>query len=306
MVEKLKLFWDVLKETFRVWGSSPATKDSASLAYYSILSIPGLLIIIIWIAGFFLGEEAIRGEISRQISGVMGGDVAKSVEDMIANSLIDQQGIFMKTVGVASLVFGATTIFFQLHKSLNDLWSVEAVPERAFVKFLLDRVNSLGMILILGFLLLITMVASSLISYFGTWMTDYFGYEIYLWAEILNFAIGFVLVMTLFALMFKVLPDIQIQWKSAWTGAMMTAFLFILGRFLLSLYFSNFKPTSAFGTAGTAILIMMWINYTCMLIFFGAIFTKVYTLKKGYRIEPAKHAKWSLNNPYIETSDTNS
>lgn len=306
MVEKIKFFWDVLKETFREWNSSPAAKDSASLAYYAILSIPGLLIIIIWIAGFFLGEEAIRGEISRQIGGIMGTDVAKSIEDMIANSLVDKEGIFMKTVGVISLIFGATTMFFQLQKSLNDLWDVEAAPQKALVKFLLDRANSLGMILILGLLLMMTMAVSSLISYSGTMLTRYFGFDTYLLAEISNFVIGFLLVMTLFAMMFKVLPDAEIRWKSVWAGALMTAILFILGRFLLTLYFSNFKPTSAFGAAGTAILIMMWINYTCMLIFFGAEFTKVYTIKKGYRIVPSKHAKWTVKKQYHDSVKANS
>ncbi|MDQ0783166.1 uncharacterized BrkB/YihY/UPF0761 family membrane protein [Chryseobacterium sp. W4I1] len=151
MINNIKFFWEVLKETFAEWNSSTASKDSASLAYYAIFSIPGLLIIIIWIAGNFFGEEAIRGEISNQISGLMGADVAKSIEGMIAGALIDKQNIFMKIVGIGSLVFGSTTLFFQLQHTLNTLWDVEAAPKKAFVKFLLDRANSLGMILILGF-----------------------------------------------------------------------------------------------------------------------------------------------------------
>jgi len=157
------------------------------------------------------------------------------------------------------------------------------------------------MILILGFLLMITMVLSSLISLFNNFITTYFGLETYLIVEIINFAVGFAVVVVLFALMFKVLPDAEISWRSVWKGAILTAFLFTLGKFLLSLYFNQFKPTSAFGTAGTVILIMMWINYSCMLIFFGAEFTKVYTYKKGYRIVPSKHAKWSSAKLYRES-----
>lgn len=275
------------------WNTSTASRDSASLAYYAIFSIPGLLIIIIWIAGNFFGEEAIRGQISTQISGMMGTDVAKSVENMIAGALIDKQNIFMKAVGIGSLVFGSTTLFFQLQHSLNTLWDVQSAPKKALIKFLLDRANSLGMILILGFLLMITMILSSAISLFNTWITNYFGFETYMLVELVNFAVGFALVMLLFALMFKFLPDVQINWKPVWKGAILTTLLFTLGKFLLSLYFSNFKPTSTFGTAGTVILIMMWINYSCMLIFFGAEFTKVYSYKKGYKIIPSKHAKWS-------------
>ena len=300
-MNQLKFFWEVLKATFTEWNDSNASKDAAALAYYAIFSIPGLLIIIIWIAGNFFGEEAIRGEISRQISGMMGSDASKSVEDMIAGALIDKENIFMKIVGIGSLVFGATTLFFQLQRSLNELWDVEPAPKKAFVKFLLDRANSLGMILILGFLLMITMILSSAISFFNGWITEYFGLETYLLAEFVNFGIAFGIVMFLFALMFKVLPDVEISWKPVWKGAFMTAILFTFGKFLLSLYFGEFKPTSAFGTAGTVILIMMWINYSCMLVFFGAEFTKIYTYKKGYKIVPSKHAKWSRTKLYEDS-----
>lgn len=304
MIKNIKFFWEVLKETFSEWNSSSASTDSASLAYYAIFSIPGLLIIIIWIAGYFFGEEAIRGEISQQISGLMGADAAKSIENMIAGALIDKQNIFMKIVGVGSLVFGSTTLFFQLQHSLNTLWDVEAAPKKAIVKFLLDRANSLGMILILGFLLMVTMILSSLISIFNKFITQYFGLETYMLVELINFAVGFSVVMLLFALLFKVLPDVEISWKSVWAGALLTTILFTLGKFLLSLYFGTAKPTSAFGTAGTVILIMMWINYSCMLVFFGAEFTKVYTYKKGYRIVPSKHAKWSNAKLYQDSRKT--
>lgn len=131
---------------------------------------------------------------------------------------------------------------------------------------------------------MITMILSSLISLFNNWITQYFGFETYMLVELVNFAIGFGLVMLLFALMFKVLPDVQVSWKPVWKGALLTTILFTLGKFLLSLYFGKVKPTSAFGTAGTVILIMMWINYTCMLIFFGAKFTKVYAYKKVIKL----------------------
>lgn len=301
MLKELQFFWETAKETFNEWNNSSASNDSASLAYYAIFSIPGLLIIIIWIAGYFFGEDAIRGEITNQISGMMGQDVAKSIQDMIAGALIDRENIFMKIVGIGSLVYGSTTLFFQLQKSLNNLWDVEAAPKKALVKFILDRANSLGMILILGFLMMITMVLSSLISLFNNFITNYFGIETYVLVEIINFSVGFGITVLLFALMFKVLPDVEISWRSVWKGALLTAILFTLGKFLLSLYFGQFKPTSAFGAAGTVILIMMWINYSCMLIFLGAEFTKVYTYKKGYKIIPSKHAKWNSAKLYRDS-----
>lgn len=298
---KLRFFWETLKETFTEWNNSDATRDSASLAYYAIFSIPGLLIIIIWIAGHFFGQEAIRGEIGDQIGSMMGADAAKSIEELIASGLIDKQNVFMKVVGVFSMVFGATTIFFQLQKSLNKLWDVEPAPKKAFLKFLLDRANSLGMILVIGFLLMITMVLSSAISLFNNFITYQLGLETYILMEVVNYVIGFAIVVLVFAFMFKVLPDVEISWKAVWSGAILTAVLFTIGKLLLGLYFGELKPTSAFGKAGTIILIMMWINYSCMLIFFGAEFTKVFSNKKGYKIVPSKHAKWSGEKLYAES-----
>ncbi|MFA7447099.1 MAG: YihY/virulence factor BrkB family protein [Weeksellaceae bacterium] len=300
-MKTFRFFLDTFKETFKQWNASPATKDSASLAYYAIFSIPGLLIIIIWIAGLFFGQEAIQGEITTQVGGLMGQDAAKSLEELIRSSLIDKENIFMKIVGVFSLVFGATTIFFHLQKSLNDMWDVEAAPKKAILKFLLDRANSLGMILIIGFLLMITMVLSSAISLLNNFISIRLGLETYIMMEIINYVVGFFVVVLVFAFMFKVLPDVEISWKSVWSGAIVTAILFTMGKFLLSLYFGEFKPTSAFGKAGTIILIMMWINYSCMLIFFGAEFTQVYSRKKGFSIKPSKHAKWNAKKLYEET-----
>ena len=291
-MQNLKFYFDVLKETFSEWKDSAASRDAMSLAYCAIFSIPGLLIIIIWIAGNFFGEEAIRGEIIRQISGIMGEDAAKSIQDMMTATLVDKTSIFMKAVGVFSLVFGATTLFFQLQRSLNDLWDVQAAPKKALVKFLLDRANSLGLILIIGFLMMITMFLSGIISYLNNVIVQQFGLETYALVQIVNFLIGFLVVVLVFAFMFKMLPDVEIRWKAVWAGAFITAILFTVGKILLSLYFGNVKPTSAFGAAGTVILIMMWINYSCMLVFFGAEFTKVFSEKSGFAIIPSKHSKW--------------
>lgn len=300
MKKTLNFYWNILKKTTQHWNDSSAMKDSASLAYYAIFSIPGLLIIVIWLAGYFFGEEAVKGEINRQIGYAMGEDTAKSIEGIIKSSLIDKEGWFMKIVGVFSMVFGATTIFFQLQKSLNALWDVEPAPRKAIVAFLLDRANSLGMVLIIGFLMMITMVLSTVVVYFGNLMSLYFGTEVYLLAQGLNFGVGFLVVMVLFALIFKVLPDANVQWKGVWSGAFFTAILFTIGKFLLSYYFATANPTSAFGTAGTIILVMMWINYTCMLLFFGAEFTKIYSEEKGFAIKPSKHAKWSAEKRYTQ------
>lgn len=298
MMQKLKYFWELLKDTFKEFSNSTALKDSASISYYSIFSVPGLLIIIIWIAGNFFGEEAIRGEITNQIGGLMGEEAAESVQELIKSALIDKENIIMKTVGVGSLVFAATTLFFQLQQSLNHIWDVEAAPKKAFLKYILDRANSLGMILVIGFLLMITMLMSAMIAIFNSFIKSKIGFGTFYLVDAMNYIFGFAMVVLLFALMFKVLPDISISWKSVLIGAIFTAVLFTLGKFLLGVYFSEFKPTSTFGKAGTVILIMMWINYTSSLIFFGAELTKVYTYKRGLPIALSKHAKWRTVDLY--------
>lgn len=292
MISSVKFYWEVIKETYAEWNRSSASRDAMSIAYCAIFSMPGLLIILIWLAGNFFGDEAVRGEISRQMSVALSPDAAKGIEEMIAGALIDKENIVMKTVGVLSLVFGATTLFFQLQKSLNDLWDVEAAPRKALVKFLLDRANSLALIFIIGLILMVTMILSGVLSFLSTFVVERFGLETYTLMQILNIVIGFALVMLIFAAMFKVLPDVVVRWRAVWAGALVTAVLFTLGKVLLSLYFGNFRPASAFGTAGTVVLIMLWINYSSMIIFFGAEFTKVYSEKKGFGILPSRHAKW--------------
>ncbi|MFC0345409.1 YihY/virulence factor BrkB family protein [Epilithonimonas hispanica] len=297
-MNKLKSFWRILKDTFNEWMSSSASKESASMAYNAIFSLPGLLIIIIWVAGHFFGEEAVNGEIRRQLQGIMGCDGAKSIQDIIASAMIDKQNFWMKTLGVGTLVFGATSLFFQMQSTLNNLWDVEAAPKKAWQKFILDRANSLGMILIIAFLLLTSMLLSSVIGLANQWITRYFGLETYVIVQVTNFLLGLAIVTVLFALMFKVLPDVEIKWKSVWIGAVVTAVLFNIGKMLMSFYFDVSKPTSIFGAAGTVILLMMWINYSCQLVFFGAEFTKIYAYKMGHKIIPSKHAKWSKEKLY--------
>lgn len=300
-MKHLNSFWEILKETFREWMSSSAAKDSASMAYNAIFSLPGLLIIIIWIAGHFFGEEAVNGEIRRQLQGIMGYDGAKSIQDIIKSAMIDKENFWMKALGVGTLVFGATSLFFQMQSTLNNLWDVEAAPKKAWQKFILDRANSLGMILIIAFLLLVSMLLSSIIGLANDWITRYFGLETYVIVQATNFILGLAIVTVLFALMFKVLPDVEIKWKSVWIGAVVTALLFNVGKMLMSFYFDLSKPTSIFGAAGTVILLMMWINYSCQLVFFGAEFTKIFAYKKGHKIVPSKHAKWSKEKLYRDS-----
>ncbi len=292
-MKKLSELGSLFKQTFKEWSDSDASDNSASLAYSAIFSMPGLLIIIIWAAGHFFGEEAIQGEITHKLAGVMGEDVARTVQRVVAAAFIDKQNFWMKAVGVASLVFGATNLFFQLQKFLNRMWGVKSEPKKALQKFVVDRITSLGMILVIAFLLLITLILTSIIGLLNDWITAHLGLETYQLVNLMNILISFAIVTLLFALMFKVLPDVKIQWCSVWVGAIVTSILFSLGKYLLGLYFKYSDPGSAFGAAGTLVLLMLWINYTCQLIFFGAAFTKVYAVHFHHEFKPSSHAEWA-------------
>jgi membrane protein len=292
MAAKKNGAFSLLKATSKEWMDDDPFRQSAVIAYYSIFSLPALLIILIWVAGAAFGQEAVQGQISNQIGSMLGEDTGKTVETMIANAQEQKSNIIMKIIGIATLIFGATTVFFQLQKSLNYIWDVEQKPDSDFKKLLIDRASSLGLIIVIGFLLLISLVASALITSLSDWIKSNFpDYMIYL-AEGINLLLSLGIATLLFAIMFKVLPDVEITWSMVWKGAFMTAILFVIGKFLLALYFGMASPGSTYGAAGSIILILLWVNYTCLILFFGAEFTQVYARHKGHRLVPAKVAQW--------------
>lgn len=223
----------------------------------------------------------------------MGKDVGKSLEEMVIGGMVDKENVVMKIIGIVTLVFGATSLFFQFQKSLNKLWDVTAAPKKAWQKYILDRANSLGMIVVIAFLLLITLLLSTFIGLANDWVIRRFGLETLIFMNIINIVVGLLVTLFLFAAMFKILPDVELQWKSVWVGAAVTAVLFTLGKYVLTFYFEKFNPSSSFGTAGTIILLLLWVNYSFQIIFFGAEFTKVYTKIMGHKLKLSNHAKWS-------------
>ncbi len=293
MQVNFKSVWQMLVSTYKEWSAADPFRQSATISYYAIFSIPGLLMIVIWTAGVIFGTEAVRGEISMQIGGIMGVDAANGIEMMLKNVSVGDSNILMKSVGIATLVFGATTLFFQLQKSLNYIWEVEASPDNNFLKLLKDRASSLGLILVIAFLLLITLVLSALLALLGNWMEQNFGEWMLYLLKGMNFVVSLGVVTLLFAVMYKVLPDVSISWRTVWIGAFVTALLFTIGKTLLGIYFKYADPTSSFGAAGTVILVMLWVNYTCLILFFGAQFTQVYARRHQMKIEPSAHARWT-------------
>lgn len=296
---KLKTFFSKLKtiivKTFKEWNAADPFRESAIMSYYAILSLPGLLIIIIWIVGKLFGQQAIEGELQQQISLALGSNQAQYVQVLVNNAYLDANAMwYMQVIGICVLVFGATTLFFQLQKTLNNIWNVEADTKNGLKKLILNRASSLGLIIVIAFLMLISLVLSSILNIFNKTIENLLGGDWKFLMEVINMGISFGVITVLFAMMFKFLPDIKFPWKAVWIGAIFTTLLFNLGKTALSYYFGIANPGSSFGAAGTIILIMLWINYTTLILLFGAKFTQVYAREMGYTIRPAKHARWSV------------
>ena len=281
----------MLKATYFEWNEDEPFRQSAVIAYYSIFSLPALLIIIINTVGIIFGEEAVQGQISDQISSLVGGEAAKQVEEIIASVSQQENNFLGILIGVGTLLFGATGVFYQLQQSLNKVWEVELKPNVGYKKLAIDRATSLGVILAIGFLLLISLVLTAGLSALGDWIRSRLpDFMIYLF-HAANFLVSFGVVTLLFALIYKVLPDVSISWHAVWVGAIVTALLFTIGKSAIGFYFGQADPASSFGAAGSIILILLWVNYSALIFLFGAEFTQVYARRYGERIEPNSYAR---------------
>ncbi len=283
--------WEVIKNTAIRWNEAGPWRQSAILAYYAIFSLPALLLIVIVITGYFFGEEAVSRELSGQIADIVGKETARVIESMVASAADPGSSRIAFWVGLGLLIFGATTVFYHLQLSLNRIWGVVPRPKQAFLKYLKDRLLSFGLVLSIGFLLLLSLLINSLVSLLGGWLKTHWPELISPLLSLSSYAISLLVVTTLFALMFKFLPDAIIRWRSVWVGAFITALLFALGQYGLSIYFSRIDPASAYGAAGAVILILIWASYVAMILLFGAEFTRQWAYKFGHGIKPKNSAE---------------
>lgn len=279
------------KKTVSAWLDADPFRQSAVVAYYAIFSIPALLVIVIALAGLAFGREAVQGEISNQIGSAIGHESAKQVEEMIANSSGEKTSIVATIIGIVTLILGSTGVFTQLQTSLNQIWDVKVIADKKWLKSLKDRLFSFGLVLSIGFLMLVSLLLTTGLEVFSDWIKAYLpDFMLYVF-HLINFVISLGVISVLFALIFKILPDAKIQWRDVIVGAMVTTLLFILGKFLLGIYFAKASPGSTYGAAGSIILIMLWVSYSCMILFLGAEFTKQYATHYGRNIEPTRDAE---------------
>lgn len=286
-----KTFFSIVAETIMSWNANNPWRLSAVVAFYAVLSLPALLIIIINVVGAIWGTEAVQGKLVNEISIVLGRDSAKSVQAMIAGTETSNNGFFSTVFGIGTLLFGATGVFYQLKISLNEIWNIHPVPKTQLIKIISDRVVSFGFILIIGFLLLTSLVLTAAISVLNEYIRSLFPDIVLYFAYALDFILSMGIITLLFALIYKYLPDAIIKWKTVWKGAIATSALFVTGKFLLGFYFSKAAPDSAYGAAGSVILILLWVFYSCLILLLGAKFTAVYAKRYGHGIQPSSNAE---------------
>ena len=271
----LRQIWRLALRACQAWSADYVPSMGAALSYYALFSIAPLLLIVIGVAGFFFGEEAARGEIFGQLNTLIGADGAHAVEGLIASARKPQSGLLAMLVGTALLIGGASTVFGELQNALDRIWRAPARAQtRGWWKLIRARVLSFGMILGIAFLLMVSLVLSAMVSAFGRW-----------WGlHLVDLALSFALMTLLFAMIYKVIPRVRIAWHDVWTGAAVTAALFALGKWAIGLYLGKSSVASAFGAAGSLVVLMVWVYYSAQIFLLGAEFTRLCAEERGSRV----------------------
>lgn len=284
---KLKTVISLLKQTFTEWQEDKAPTLAAALAYYTVFSLAPLLIIVIAIVGLVFGTDAAQGQIVGQLQSLIGKDGAQTVQDLIVKSSHPNSGIVATIVGVATLLWGASNVFTNLKEALNTIWNVKPAPGRGVWGFLQDRVLSFAMILGIGFLLLVSLVISALLAAVSYWLNGLLHVPVGIW-QVVDFGISFGVVTLLFALIYKLLPDVDLAWNDVWIGAAITSVLFTIGKSLIGIYLGSSGIASTYGAAGSFVIILLWINYSAQILFLGAEFTQVWANRYGSLMQASR------------------
>jgi membrane protein len=281
--------WAIAKETAIDWNEDDASRLAASLAFYTLLSMAPLLIIVVAIAGMVLGPEAARGQIAAELGGVVGHEAAKGVEAVLASARSPTGGTIGTIVGSIVLFVGASGVFGELQFALNQIWDVKAKPGRGILGEVRDRFFSFTMVLGVAFLLLVSLVLSAVVSAIGDSFTQALPGGELLW-QVLSFLFSFAMITVLFALIFKLVPDVEIRWSDVWAGAAMTALLFTIGKSLLGVYLGKASFNSSYGAAGSLVVLVVWVYYSAQILFLGAEFTQVQARHRGRQLRPTGKA----------------
>jgi membrane protein len=290
-----KTIFGLLKDTWDEWNTDRAPRLGASLAFYTVLSLSPLLIVAIAIAGFFFGQQAAQGELFNQATKLIGPQGADALQSLVQNANKPGAGLVATILSAATLLLGASGVFGELQGAMNIIWGVEERPGQGVVGMIKNRFLSFGFVLGAGFLLLVSLILSTVLNVLSSRLQSALPGADMLW-QILEFAVSFAIITLLFAAIFKFIPDVEISWGDVAIGAVVTSLLFAIGRLLLGLYLGNSGTTSVYGAAGSLVAVVLWVYYSAQILFFGAEFTQVYASRYGSAIRPSAHAiavgKW--------------
>lgn len=287
---RVKAGWELLKLTFAEWTNDDAFELSAALAFYTIFSIAPVLLIAVGVASFFFAPGTAADRIVGEMGTMIGRQGANAVKQVIESSRGFGKGVWAVSVGIITLITGATAVFGELQSALNRMWDVQAKPNRGVIlSFIVDRLRSFAIAVCVGFLLLVSLVISAAISGLQDYLDQWLPGIPWVW-QTANSVSSFLVIAVLFALIYKFLPDVVIAWKDVWIGAAVTALLFSGGKYAIGIYLGRTATTSAFGAAGSLVVLLFWVYYSALISFLGAEFTQVYARRYGPGIQPKRHA----------------
>lgn len=292
MNSKFSKIFTVLKNAFKSWFAKDPLRESGIIAYYAIFSLPGLLMVILTLAGYFFGREAVNNQVAAQFTSTMGAETANQIQDIIVQASRMRNSLPATIMAIVTILVGATGVFVEFQNALNQVWQVKLdITKSGIWQVIRVRLFSFGLIISIAFLLVVSLLISTLIAAFGNWLSSQFTDSFLILIQLINSGFSFVVLAVLFALMFKILPDANIKWKHVWIGSFVTAFLFGIGKFALGLYFSQLSPGIGYGAAGSIILIMLWVTYSSAIVLFGAEFTHAYANMFSGKIAPSEIAE---------------
>lgn len=284
----------IVKDLFAEFSANKVPKLAAALAYYTIFALPSLLLIVMRLSDVFYGQDAIEGRLYKQLVDLVGREGAGQIQEVIRNTTLSADGYFAAIAGIFTLLLGATGVFVEIQDSINQVWHLKARPRKGkgIIKMLINRLLSFSMIAVLAFLLLVSLIANSLMDVLIQKLFGLFpNVQVYV-IYIVNAIFSFLVISVLLAVIFKVLPDARVRWKDVWPGVIVTALLFMAGRFGISYYLGTNKVTTSYGAAGSVLILLIWVYFSAIILYIGAVFTRVYAIHKGSRIYPNSYAVW--------------
>lgn len=286
-----KRAWSILRESVTSFLEEDAFTYSAAISFYTMLSLPAVLLIAVSIGATLYEENRIQEELISQISGLIGPSIAEQIEQILAKASLQQGSTLVaRSIGIGTLIFSSTTVFFALQSAINKIWNIEAKPEKGFVKYLINRLLSLAMVIGIGFVLMVSLVIEAVLALFKKFVQGFQEELSVILMKIGSEVVSFGIIMLIFSMMYKILPDAKLKWKDVWVGGLITTVLFIGGKLLIGVYLGASSMTDAYGASGSLVVLLVWVYYASFIFLFGAKMTYVYTKRTEGKVETYDNA----------------